>query len=505
MYRRRPDHEVSPPEWCISRQKDSPKEECGVFGIYAPEMDVARLTFFGLFALQHRGQESAGIAVTDGARIDVHKDMGLVSQVFEEEMLQSLPGKLAIGHVRYSTTGSSEMRNAQPFARTRNGSFIALAHNGNLVNTDELREDLVKNGHIFESTSDTEVIAALLAEHPSHDIRVALRDVIPRLRGAFSAVLLTKDEVIGFRDPYGVRPLVLGKLDGRYCLASETAGLDIIGASLEREIEPGEICILSQTGYEIEQVVARKREALCVFEFIYFARPDSVMKDQTLYDARSRMGEELASESPVDADLVIPVPDSGNSAAIGYAARSGIPFGDGLIKNRYIGRTFIDPNDQVRKLGIRMKFNPLNSSLRGKRLAVVDDSIVRGNTTRSLVKVLFDAGAKEVHLRVSSPPIIYPCFYGIDMANQDEFIAFGKSVQDISRELGATSVAYLSLEGLMRATGVAEADETFCTACFSGQYPCEVPEQLRLSKFRYERGEAVAAGATGVAAAGGAS
>ena len=307
---------------------------------------------------------------------------------------------------------------------------------------------------MFESTSDTEVIAALLAEHPSHDIRGALRDIIPRLRGAFSAVLLTRDAVIGFRDPYGVRPLVLGQIEGRYCLASESSGLDIIGAKLVREIEPGEICWIDEDGYHIEQVVDRKREALCVFEFIYFARPDSVMKGQTLYAARSRMGEELASESPVDADLVIPVPDTGNSAAIGYAAGSGITYGEALIKNRYIGRTFINPEDRVRKLGIRMKFNPLSSAIRGKRLIVVDDSIVRGNTTRALVRVLFEAGAKEVHLRISSPPIVFPCFYGIDMADQDEFIAFGKSVDEISQELGATSVAYLSLDGLMRATGV---------------------------------------------------
>jgi amidophosphoribosyltransferase len=467
-------------------QDDSPHDECGVFGLYAPEMDVARLTFFALFALQHRGQESAGIAVADGSRLVVHKDMGLVSQVFQEETLQSLPGKLSIGHVRYSTTGSSEMRNAQPFARTRDGSFIALAHNGNLVNTDELRDNLQQNGQTFESTSDTEVIAALLAEHPSHDIRVALREVIPQLRGAFSAVLLTKDEVIGFRDPYGVRPLVLGKIENRYCLASESSGLDIIGARLVREIEPGEICVLSEDGYDIEQVVAREREALCVFEFIYFARPDSVLKGQTLYAARSRMGEELASESPVDADLVIPVPDTGNSAAIGYAARSGIAFGEALIKNRYIGRTFIDPDDRVRKLGIRMKFNPLSSAIRNKRLVVVDDSIVRGNTTRALVRVLFEAGAREVHLRISSPPIVYPCFYGIDMADQDEFIAFGKSIDEISRELGATSVAYLSLEGLMRATGVDNGEASFCAACFTGDYPCEVPARLRSSKFRYE-------------------
>jgi len=464
--------------------EESPHDECGVFGIYAPELDVSRLTFFALFALQHRGQESAGIAVTDGARLDVHKDMGLVSQVFQEEMLQSLPGKLAIGHVRYSTTGASSMRNAQPFARTRNGSFIALAHNGNLVNIDSLKNGLEQNGHVFESTSDTEVIAALLAEHPSHDIREALREVIPRLRGAFSAVLLTKDEVIGFRDPYGVRPLVLGEVEGRYCLASETSGLDIIGAKLVREIEPGEICVLTETGYEIEQVVARKQEALCVFEFIYFARPDSVMKGQTLYAARSRMGEELAAESPVEADLVIPVPDTGNSAAIGYAARSGITYGEALIKNRYIGRTFIDPDDQVRRLGIRMKFNPLTSALKDKRLVVVDDSIVRGNTTRALVQVLFDAGAKEVHLRISSPPIIYPCFYGIDMADEDELAAAHRSVEEMREHVGATSLHYLSLDGMQWATRLPEG--SVCRACFTRAYPTPVPANGSGSKLRFE-------------------
>lgn len=464
---------------------DSPREECGVFAIYAPERDVARLTFFGLFALQHRGQESAGIAVSDHSHIIVVREMGLVSQVFKEQTLRTLSGQLAIGHVRYSTTGSSEWRNAQPIHRPRNGSAIALAHNGNLVNTDELRDRLPDKGASLSSTSDTEVIAALLAEHPGADVKDAIRDVMPLLRGAFSAVLLTENEVIGFRDPYGIRPLVLGRLDDRYLLASETAALDIVGAVPVREIEPGEMVWLDEEGYHVEQVVPRRREALCIFEFIYFARPDSVMKGQTLYSARSRMGEELALESHVEADLVIPVPDTGKSAAIGYSARSGIDLGEGLVKNRYVGRTFIDPDAELRKLGIRMKLNPLTSTIRGKRLIVVDDSIVRGNTTRQLVRMLLDAGAVEVHLRISSPPIVFPCFYGIDMASQDEFIAFEKSVEDISRELGATSVAYLSLEGLLRATKVDEA--CFCTACFSGDYPCTVPERIRLSKFRFEQ------------------
>lgn len=463
---------------------ESPREECGVFAIYDPERDVARLTFFALYALQHRGQESAGIAVSDHGDILVFKEMGLVSQVFKEETLRTLSGQMAIGHVRYSTTGSSEWRNAQPVHRPRNGSAIALAHNGNLVNTDELRRELLERGVELSSTSDTEVMAALLAEHPAGDVKEALRDVIPRLRGAFSAVLLDGEQVIGFRDPFGIRPLVLGRLEKRYVIASETAAFDIVGAVPVREIEPGEMCWIDETGYHIERVVDRKGEALCIFEFIYFARPDSVMKNVTLYAARSRMGEELAVESPAEADLVIPVPDTGNSAAIGYSARSGIPFGEGLVKNRYVGRTFIDPDDNLRRRGIRMKLNPLSSAIRGKRLVVVDDSIVRGNTTRELVRMLFDAGAAEVHLRISSPPIVYPCFYGIDMANQEEFIAFERSVEDVSREVGATSLAYLSLEGLLRATRV--DPECFCTACFSGSYPCPVPEKLRLSKFRYE-------------------
>ncbi len=469
---------------------DSPREECGVFGIYAPERDVARLTFFGLFALQHRGQESAGIAVSDQSHIMVYREMGLVSQVFNEQTLRSLPGQLAIGHVRYSTTGSSEWRNAQPLHRCRDHAAIALAHNGNLVNTDELREQLADRGAGLETTSDTEVIAALLAEHPAEDVKDALRSVIPQLRGAFSAVLLTENEVIGFRDPYGVRPLVLGETEGRYVLASETSALDIIGARLVREIEPGELCWLNEEGYHVEQVVGRRQESLCVFEFIYFARPDSVVKGQTLYAARSRMGEILAEESPAEADLVIPVPDTGISAAIGYSARSGITYGEGLIKNRYIGRTFIDPSDELRKLGIRMKLNPLVSAIRGKKLVVVDDSIVRGNTTRKLVQMLFDAGAAEIHLRISSPPILFPCFYGIDMASQDEFIAFERSVDQVAAEIGATSLAYLSLEGLLKATGVPQG--SFCTACFSGDYPCEVPDSLKAAKFRFEKAGAAA-------------
>lgn len=460
-------------------------DECGVFGIFAPEREVARLTFFALFAMQHRGQESAGIAVTDNRQITVLKDVGLVSQVFTEATLRSLTGQMAIGHTRYSTKGATGWCNAQPVIRNRaTGVSLSLAHNGNLVNTDSLTHELLDNGASLQSTSDTEVIAALLADHPAEDVKDAVREVIPRLRGAFSAVVLTDREVIGFRDPYGIRPLVLGRLDNRYCLASETCALDIIGATLVREIHPGEMVWIDEDGYHVELVARPEREALCVFEFIYFARPDSVMRGVTLYDARYRMGACLAQESPVEADLVVPVPDTGNSAAIGYAAESGIPFGIGLVKNRYVGRTFIEPDNAMRKLGIRMKLNPLAADIQGKRIVAVDDSIVRGNTTRELVRMLFDAGAAEVHLRVSSPPIIYPCFYGIDMASQEEFIAFEKTLEGITAELGATSLAYLSLEGLQRATGLKE--DCFCTACFSGSYPCPAPETLRMSKLRLE-------------------
>lgn len=464
---------------------DRPQDQCGVFGIFAPERDVARLTFFALFALQHRGQESAGIAVNDHDQITVYKYVGLVSRVFSEAILRSLTGQMAIGHTRYSTTGSTGWHNAQPAICSRaGGGSLALAHNGNLVNTDKLRMELLHDGARLESTSDTEVIAALLARHPASDVKEAVRDVIPRLRGAFSAVVLTDREVIGFRDPYGIRPLVLGRLGDRYCLASETCAFDIIGATAVREIMPGEMVWIDGDGYHAERVALPERESLCIFEFIYFARPDSIMKGKTLHEVRRRMGRRLAQESPVDADLVVPVPDTGNAAAIGFAEESGIPFGIGLVKNRYVGRTFIEPDDSLRRLGIRVKLNPLAADIRGKRLIAVDDSIVRGNTTRQLVHMLFDAGAAEVHLRISSPPIIYPCFYGIDMASQEEFIAFQKTLEDIADELGTTSLAYLSLEGLHWAAGLEQ--DCFCTACFSGSYPCDVPEEFKMSKFRFE-------------------
>jgi amidophosphoribosyltransferase len=469
------------------------RDACGVFGIYAPESDVARLTYFGLYALQHRGQESAGIAVSDDGQITVIKDLGLVSQVFNEQILSSLSGQHAIGHVRYSTTGSTHWQNSQPLVRSRNGDVIALGHNGNLVNTGELRDELMRQGVRFSGTTDTEVITALIAHEAEGDLLGAVRTAVTKIRGAFSATVMSGKALVGFRDPYGIRPLCLGDYEGHPVISSETAGLDIIGASFVREIQPGEIVIVDEEhGVRSELVeLDGSRPALCIFEFIYFARPDSVMAGRTLHLVRQEMGKHLAMEAPVDADLVIPVPDTGMPAAIGYAAASGIPYAEGLIKNRYVQRTFIQPNDQLRQVGIRMKLNPLSAVIRGKRLVVVDDSIVRGNTTSKLVSMLYAAGAKEVHLRISSPPIKWPCYYGIDMATRAELIAANLSVEDIRAKVGAASLHYLTLEGLQASTGLPESQ--FCRACFSGRYPIEVPEEYAMCKLRFENDAAAAA------------
>jgi amidophosphoribosyltransferase len=457
---------------------------CGVFGIYAPGRDVSRLTYFGMYALQHRGQESAGIAVSDGRRVTALREMGLVSQVFDESKLKALVGDSAIGHTRYSTTGSATWQNSQPIVRHRRGRTVALGHNGNLTNTAELRDELVARGVHLDSTSDTEVICALIAEHPG-SLREATIETMSRIRGAFAAVLLSPDAVIGFRDPDGIRPLVLGDLDGRPVLASETPALDIIGATVVRELEPGELVICDASGVHIEQAVEPRRggEALCVFEHIYFARPDARMSGESLHAARERMGERLAVEAPVDADVVIPVPDSGTPAAIGYARAAGLPFGDGLIKNRYVGRTFIQPNQELREVGLRLKFNPLPHVLDGKRVIVVDDSIVRGTTTRKIVSLLREAGAREVHLRVSSPPIISPCFYGVDMAAPEELIAAGRELDEVRALIGADSLAYLSLEGLQLA--IERPAAGFCRACLTGEYPV-APESAAVDKGRFE-------------------
>jgi amidophosphoribosyltransferase len=455
-------------------QRDGPRDECGVFGIYAPDHDVARLAYFALYALQHRGQESAGIAAADrGGYIITQRALGLVNQVFKEHDLRALAGDLAIGHVRYSTTGSNEWENSQPVHRSA-GSHgnreLALAHNGNLINAVELHGELRAKGVQFTSTSDSEIIAAMLSTHPAERLEDAVADVLPRLKGAFSTVVMTNDKVIAFRDPAGLRPLAIGQLNGRFCVASETCAFDIIGATAMRDVQPGEVVTLSEKGLSTRQVVAGEREAFCVFEYIYFARPDSRMNGELLQAARGRMGEILAREAPAPgADLVIAVPESGNPAARGFARAAGLPQDDGLIKNRYVARTFIQPGQELRKHGLRLKFNPLPEIVGGKRLVVVDDSIVRGNTTRQIVQMLRDAGAREVHMRISAPPIKHPCHYGIDMSSREEMIAHERTPEQVAAELGADSLAYLSLDGVYEA--VRGDRGRHCDACFSGDYP----------------------------------
>ncbi|KYC40042.1 amidophosphoribosyltransferase [Scytonema hofmannii PCC 7110] len=469
---------------------DKPEEACGVFGIYAPEQDVAKLAYFGLYALQHRGQESAGIATFEGERVHLHKDMGLVSQVFNESVLQDLVGSLAVGHTRYSTTGSSRKVNAQPaVVETRLGS-LALAHNGNLVNTGQLREELVNNNCNLVSTTDSEMIAFAIAEEVNAGkdwLEGAIR-AFHRCQGAFSLVIGTPSGMMGVRDPNGIRPLVIGTLEGnpvRYVLASETCGLDIIGAEYLRDVEPGEVVWINEEGLASFQWTPKSQRKLCIFEMIYFARPDSVMHEESLYSYRMRLGRRLAQESPVDADLVIGVPDSGIPAAIGYSQISGISYAEGLIKNRYVGRTFIQPTQSMRELGIRMKLNPLKDVLYGKRVLIIDDSIVRGTTSRKLVKALRDAGALEVHMRISSPPVTHPCFYGIDTDSQDHLIAARMSVEEIAKQLEVDTLAYLSWDGMIEATR--EESGSFCSACFTGKYPVLVPEPLKGSKLVLEK------------------
>ncbi len=469
--------------------RDGPRDECGVFGIYAPEHDVARLSYFALFALQHRGQESAGIATAPrGGNIIAIRDQGLVSQVFDEHTLRTLIGDMAIGHVRYSTTGSSDWDNAQPIVRDDHRT-LALAHNGNLINAVELHTELRGHDVPFRSTSDSEIIAALLATHPAEAIDDAVADVLPRLQGAFSTVVMTEEAVVAFRDPQGLRPLSVGRIDdpaggpAAYCVASESCAFDLIGATFLRDVEPGEMVMLTASGLHSRQVVSGGRRAFCVFEYIYFARPDSRMAGTVLQVARSRMGEILWEEAPVDADVVIPVPDSGNAAARGLARAANLPQDDGFIKNRYVARTFIQPGQELRRHGLRMKFNPLREVVEGKRLIVVDDSIVRGNTMPEIVQMLRDSGAAEVHLRISSPPIKHPCHYGIDMSTREEMIAHGRSVADVCAKLGADSLHYLSLAGVYKAVGAPR--EQHCDACFSGEYPLAGTEEAN-GKFAFE-------------------
>ena len=483
-----------------------PKDACGVFGVWAPGEDVAKLTYYGLYAIQHRGQESAGIATSNGKRISVYKDMGLVSQVFDEATLSSMPGDHAIGHARYSTTGASHWANAQPTLGTTPHGTLCLAHNGNLTNSADLYDRLLaKNGGkppafgelAQGNTTDTALVTALLAEHDFASLEEAVRDLLPTLRGAFCLTFMDETTLYAARDPQGVRPLVLGRLERGWVVASETAALDIVGASFVREVEPGELIIIDEDGLR-SQRFAPAQPAGCVFEFVYLARPDTTISGRSVYESRVEMGRQLAREHPVEADLVMPTPESGVPAAIGYAEQSGIPFGNGLVKNAYVGRTFIQPSQTIRQLGIRLKLNPLKSVVAGKRLIVIDDSIVRGNTQRALVRMLREAGAKEVHVRISSPPVKWPCFYGIDFASRAELIANGLSVNEIAASLGADSLGFISQDGMMAATE--QPTRNMCTACFTGNYPIELPAEERRGKSLFDASESKGGPLSGMAA-----
>ncbi len=504
-------------------EDDHPHEECGVFGVYAPRLDVARLSFFALYALQHRGQESSGIATSDGRIAYIHKGMGLVAQVFHEDNLRPMKGHMAIAQNRYSTTGSSHLRNAQPYLIETLYGPLGVAHNGNLTNARDLRQALLERGVGLFSTTDSEVITQILASPPevwmngplppdthgppvknganggtgsspdkdmpggggavynaSDHWEARIRAFIQVAEGAYSLTILTRDAVYAVRDPHGLRPLCLGKMDGGYVVASESCALLTIGANFVREVEPGEIVRIDSHGFTSLRGCPSRQRALCIFEFVYFARPDSVLEGQVVHEARQRLGQQLAREAPADADIVVGVPDSATPAAIGFSQESGLRFSEGLIKNRYIGRTFIQPDDHLRQVGVRLKYNPLTANLRGKRVVMVDDSIVRGNTAGPMVQLLRDGGAREVHVRVSSPPVRHPCFMGVDMATYEELIAYKLDTDTICKNIGADSLSYLSIEGLLQVIGQANVpNETrYCNACFSGCYPIRIPEWL---------------------------
>jgi amidophosphoribosyltransferase len=460
-----------------------PGEACGVFGVYAPNENVSQLTYFGLYALQHRGQESAGIAVGDGESLLVYSKLGLVNQVFDEKVLEGLQGHIAIGHTRYSTTGSSgRVENAQPaFMTRRDGTGIALGHNGNLVNPLELAKELDALGVDVEASTDSHLVCALLAEQDTPDLVEAWRRVAPKLKGAYSITSMDEKRVMAIRDPHGVRPLVIGRLaSGGWVFASETCALDIIGADYIRDVEPGELVVVDEEGHLHSHQLAEPQSRLCVFEFVYFARPDSTLLGRSVSSVRRAMGKQLADEAPADADLVIAVPQCATAAAQGYADRIGLPYADGIVVNRYVGRTFIQPTQSMREQGVRMKLNPIPEIIEGKRLVVVDDSIFRGTTTHEVVEMLRRAGAREVHLRVSSPPVQWPCFYGIDIPSRDELVGADRDVEDIRKLIDADSLGYLSLDGMLTSTGV--PTERFCHACFSGGYPIEIPAETARTK-----------------------
>ncbi|KNC17305.1 amidophosphoribosyltransferase [Arthrobacter sp. RIT-PI-e] len=468
-----------------------PQDACGVFGVWAPGEEVAKLTYYGLYALQHRGQESAGIATSDGARINVYKDMGLVSQVFDESTLNTLAGHIAVGHCRYSTTGSSHWANAQPTLGATAAGTVALAHNGNLTNSAELyqmvldRHGKPRAGELAQgNTTDTALVTALLAGDDDRSLEETAMELLPSIRGAFCFVFMDEGTLYAARDAYGVRPLVLGRLERGWVVASEQAALATVGASYIREIDPGEFIAIDEDGVRSRRF-ATPTAAGCVFEYVYLARPDASIAGRSVYESRVEMGRQLARENSAVADIVIPVPESGTPAAVGFAEESGIPFAHGFVKNAYVGRTFIQPSQTLRQLGIRLKLNALESVIRGKRIVVVDDSIVRGNTQRAVVRMLREAGAAEVHVKISSPPVRWPCFYGIDFASRAELIANGALVNEISSSIGADSLAYISEDGMIDATQ--QPRERLCTACFTGQYPIELPEEDRLGKNLLER------------------
>ncbi len=454
---------------------DKLHEECGIFGIYAEGREVARPAFFALYALQHRGQEGAGIVTCDGRTAHIHKGMGLVSQVFNEDNLSHLLGHTGIGHTRYSTTGSSKLRNTQPYLLETLDGPLAIGHNGNLINAPQLRRELLERGVGLTTSTDSEVIIHLLAGAGGNDWITRIRILMAKAEGAYTLTILTRDAIYGVRDPWGLRPLVLGKVDKGYAIASESCAFATIGGEMIREIGPGEVVRLDHNGYEIMQGAPPQQLAFCTFEQIYFARPDSILNGKLVHQTRQKLGQRLAKEAPAKADIVVPVPDSGTPHAIGYAQRSKIPYSEGLIKSRYIGRTFIQPSNELRKVGVAMKFNPLPDNLAGKRVVLVDDSIVRGNTSGPLVQMLRDAGAKEVHVRVACPAIKFPCFMGVDMATPAELIAANMTVDEICEHIGADSLAFLSVDGLMKAL---KAEDGYCNACFTGEYPFSTPITL---------------------------
>ena len=458
---------------------------CGIFGVYNFIADSpTKSVYYGLYALQHRGQESAGIAATDGEVINHHRGMGLVNQVFNEKNMAKLKGQIAMGHVRYSTTGSSVIENAQPIVIDTRYGTIALAHNGNLINSEALRQDLKDRGISFAGTSDSEVIASLIATSSQENFEAALVDTFKQCKGAFSIIIMTKDKLIAVRDPQGIRPLCIGKMEKAYVISSETSGLDILGAKFVRDVANGEMVVIDKEGLRSKTWQMDQRESLCVFEFIYFARPDSVLEGRNVYEARFNMGKWLAKEHPVDADMIMAVPESGVPAAIGYAAESKIPYGEGLIKNRYIGRTFIQPSQEIRDLGVRIKLNPIRDAVRGKKVVMIDDSIIRGTTSRQIIRLVREAGAREVHMRISSPPNINPCYYGIDTATRAELVAANLSIEGIRKYIEADSLGYLSLKNLVKSVSL--STKNMCMACFNGHYPVKVPERMKSLKLFFK-------------------